>query len=144
MAMTIMHNTGSMLALGQTKKNDTNLSKQLKKVSSGMRINSAGDDAAGYSISEKMRTMIRSLGQDIQNAQTGNNLVAVAEGGIQEIVNNLRSMKQLAINSANDHNTDSDRQIIEKEFASRKQTIHEIAATTNYNGRLLLTGTYAE
>ena len=69
---------------------------------------------------------------------------AFPEGGIQEIVNNLRTMKEMAINAANDHNTDLDRGTIEKEFASRKQTITDIAASTNYNGKLLLTGDYAE
>lgn len=144
MAVSIMNNSGTMLALGQMKKNDSDLSKQLKKIASGMRINSAGDDASGYSISERMRTMIRALGQDIQNVKTGINLVAVAEGGIQEIINNLRSMKEMAINSANDHNTDLDRETLEKEFSSRLATITDITATTNYNGRLLLTGDYAQ
>lgn len=66
MAVSIMNNSGTMLALGQMKKNDSDLSKQLKKVASGMRINSAGDDASGYSISERMRTMIRALGQELR------------------------------------------------------------------------------
>ena len=143
MAMTIRNDSGSMMALGQLKKNDSSLEKQLKKVSSGMRTNSAGDDASGYSISERMRTMIRALGQDIQNTKNGKDLVAVAEGGMKEILNNLREMKAMAINSANDHNTDFDRETLEKEFASRKETITDIAASTNYNGRLLLTGDYA-
>ena len=98
MAMTIRNDSGSMMALGQLKKNDSSLEKQLKKVSSGMRTNSAGDDASGYSISERMRTLIRALGQDIQNTKNGKDLVAAAEGGIQEIINNLRSMKEMAIN----------------------------------------------
>ncbi len=144
MAMTIRNDSGSMMALGQLKKNDSSLEKQLKKVSSGMRTNSAGDDASGYSISERMRTLIRALGQDIQNTKNGKDLVAAAEGGIQEIINNLRSMKEMAINSANDHNTDLDRETLEKEFASRKETIADIAGTTNYNGRLLLTGDYKQ
>ncbi|SHK84095.1 flagellin C-terminal helical region [Selenomonas ruminantium] len=144
MAMTIRNDSSSMMALGQMKKNDSSRNQQLQKVASGMRINSAGDDASGYSISERMRVMIRSLGQDIQNTQTGRNLVATAEGGMQEIINNLRSMKELAINSANDHNTDLDRETLEKEFSSRMESITEITATTNYNGRLLLTGDYAQ
>ena len=143
MAMTIRNDSGSMLALGQMKKNDSALGKQLKKVSSGMRINNAGDDASGYAISERMRTMIRALGQDIQNTKNGKDLVAVAEGGMKEILNNLREMKAMAINSVNDHNTDLDRETLEKDFASRKETITDIAASTNYNGRLLLTGDYA-
>ena len=144
MAMTIRNDSGSMMALGQLKKNDSSLEKQLKKVSSGMRTNSAGDDASGYSISERMRTLIRALGQDIQNTKNGKDLVGVAEGGMQDILDNLREMKAMAINSANDHNTDLDRETLEKEFASRKATITDIVVTTNYNGRLLLTGDYAE
>jgi len=133
----------AQLALGELNKNNNKLSKSLAKVSSGMKYNSAEDGAAEFSISERMRVRIRGLGQDISNAQTGKNLVRVAEGGIQEILNNLRDMKAMAINSANDHNTDADRQTIEKEFEQRMAEIDDIAATTNYNGRLLLLGRYA-
>ena len=107
---------------------------------SGMRYTSAQDGASEYSLSEKMRVRLRRLNQDIVNSQTGANLVRTAEGGIQEIIDNLREMKALAINAANDHNTDVDRQIIQKEQDSRLAVINEIAATTNYNGRLLLNG----
>ena len=130
----------AQLALGELNKNNKNLSKSLAKVSSGMRYTSAQDGASEYSISEKMRVRLRGLNQDIVNSQTGANLVRTAEGGIQEIIDNLREMKALAINAANDHNTDVDRQIIQKEQDSRLAVINEIAATTNYNGRLLLNG----
>ncbi len=143
MSMVVKNNMAAQLALGELNKNNNKLSKSLAKVSSGMRHNSAEDGAAEFSISERMRVRIRGLGQDIFNAQTGKNLVRVAEGGIQEILNNLRDMKAMAINSANDHNTDADRQIIEKEFEQRMAEIDDIAATTNYNGRLLLLGRYA-
>ena len=142
--MQIMNNSAAMAALGEVKKNDTSLGKQLKKVASGMKINGAGDGAAEYAISEKMRVRTRSLDQDIENAQTGKNLVRTAEGGIQEIVNNLRDMKAMAINSANDHNTDADRATINKEFQQRIEEIDDIANTTNYNGRLLLRGDYGD
>ncbi|MDY6267534.1 MAG: flagellin [Selenomonadaceae bacterium] len=142
--MQIMNNSAAMAALGELKKNDTTLGKQLKKVASGMKINGAGDGASEYAISEKMRVRLRSLGQDIANAQTGKNLVRTAEGGIQEIVSNLRNMKAMAINSANDHNTDADRATIDKEFQQRIEEIDDIANTTNYNGRLLLRGDYGD
>ena len=129
--MQIMNNSAAIAALGELRKNDTSLGKQLKKVSSGMKINGAGDGAAEYAISEKMRVRTRSLDQDIDNVQTGKNLVRTAEGGIQEIVNNLPDMKAMAINSANDHNTDLDRATLDKEFQQRIEEIDDIANTTN-------------
>ncbi len=122
--------------------NDSQLSKNLKKVASGIRINSASDDASGYSIAAKMHVLENSLGQDIENVKTGRNLIATAEGGIQEIISNLREMKEMAINAMNDHNSDSDRATIQKVYDRRMETITDIAATTNYNGRLLLNGDY--
>lgn len=143
MAITIMNNTGAMLTLGQLNKNISKVGKDLKKVSSGMKLNSAGDDASGYAISEKMRARLRGLNQDEQNVKNGKALLHVAEGGIQNIVDELRSLKELALNSANDHNTDLDRATIQKEFDSRKANINDIASETNYNGKILLDGRYA-
>ena len=140
--MIIKSNMDAIRSRNQLRANDKQLAKDLKKISSGQKINSAEDGASEYSIGKKMDVMIRSLDQDIDNSKTGRNLVATAEGGIQEIVNNLRDMKAMAINSANDHNTDADRATLEKEFSSRMGTITDIAATTNYNGRLLLNGDY--
>ena len=142
MAMTIMNNTGAMLTLGQLNKNISKVGKELKKASSGMKLNSAGDDASGYAISEKMRVRLRGLNQDEQNVKNGKSLLHVAEGGIQNIVDELRSLKELALNSANDHNTDLDRATIQKEFDSRKANINDIASETNYNGKILLDGRY--
>ena len=118
--MQIMNNSAAVAALGELRKNDTTFGKQLKKVSSGMKINGAGDGAAEYAISEKMRVRTRSLDQDIDNVQTGKNLV-----------NNLPDMKAMAINSANDHNTDLDRATLDKEFQQRIEEIDDIANTTN-------------
>lgn len=142
--MQLNHNAAALSSLNTLNKNESGLSKALKKASSGMKINSASDGASEYSIGNKMDVMIRSLDQDRVNSETGRNLVAVAEGGIQEIINNIRSMKELAINAANDHNTDIDRETIQKEFSSRMRTISDIAAETNYNGRYLLNGDYCE
>lgn len=144
MAMILNHDMSAVKTLNTLKKNDSELAKALKKASSGMKINGASDGASEYAIGSKMDVMIRSLDQDRVNAETGRNLVAVAEGGIQEIINNIRSMKEMAINAANDHNSDSDRETIQKEFSSRMKTISDIAAETNYNGRYLLNGDYYE
>lgn len=140
--MQIMNSGMTMMALGELKKNDTSLGKQLKKVASGMRVNGAGDGASEYAISERMRVQLRALGQDIVNAQTGKALVKTAMGGVENIQDNLREMKAMAINAANDHNTDADRATLQKEFSQRMEQIDDIAATTNYNGKLLLDGHY--
>ena len=142
MAMVIMNNGAAMQALHENDKNSNKLSKDLQKVASGMKINGASDGAAEYAVSEKMRVMIRSLGQDIENAKKGIDLVKIAEEGMQNIVDQLRDMKAMAIDSANDHNSDADRAILQKEFASRMAGIDNIAATTNYNGKILMDGRY--
>ncbi len=142
MAMIVSHNSSAQMALGELRKNNNKLDKASRQAASGVKIGGAGDGASEYAISEKMRVQIRGLEQDIANAQTGTNLIKTAEGGIQEIINNLRSLKELALNAANDHNTDLDRETIQKEVNSRLATIDDIAATTNYNGRLLLNGDY--
>lgn len=144
MAMTVMNNSSAMMTLGELNKNANKLSKDLKKVSSGMKLNSAGDGASEYAISEKMRTKIRGLDQDIQNVQNGRSLLAVADGGIQSIIDELRNLKELAINSANDHNSDIDRATLQKEFDQRSANIEEIAVETNYNGIPLLDGRWCQ
>ena len=144
MAMAVKNNMSATKTLNTLNKNNTEMAKSLKKVSSGMKITGASDGASEYSISKRMDVLIRSLGQDIDNTKTGRNLVNTAEGGIQEIINLLRDMKEKALNSANDHNSDMDRATIQKDFAGRIDAIAEIAATTNYNGRLLLNGNYPE
>lgn len=144
MAMIINNNFSAQMVLGEMQKNNNKLDKTARQAASGIKIGGAGDGASEYSISEKMRVQIRGLEQDIANAQTGTNLIKTAEEGIQEIINNLRSLKELALNAANDHNTDLDRETIQKEVDSRLATIDDIAATTNYNGRILLNGHYTQ
>ena len=82
-----------------------------------MKLNSAGDDASAYSISEKMSVQIRSLSQDIENVQKGKSMLDVGASGIDNIIDELRNLKELAINAANDHNTDKDRAAIQKEYS---------------------------
>ena len=142
MAMTIMNNPAAAMTLGELNKNITQVGKQLAKVASGQKINGAADDASGYAVSEKMRVRIRGLDQDIENVKTGRNLLGVAAGGIDSIVEELRNLKELALNAANDHNADTDRATLQKEYEQRNANINDIASTTNYNGKLLLDGRY--
>ena len=94
-AMIIKSNMDAIRSRNQLRANDKQLAKDLKKISSGQKINSAEDGASEYSIGKKMDVMIRSLDQDIDNSKTGRNLVATADGGIQEIVNNLQDANEL-------------------------------------------------
>ncbi len=141
-ALIINHNLGSEMALSLMEKNQNSLGKDLKAAASGAKINSASDGASEYAISRRLEVEELGLGQDIANVKTGGDMLAVAEGGIQQVIENLRDMKKLAINAANDTNTDADRATIEKEFSHRMETITDISATTNYNGKLLLAGDY--
>lgn len=130
-----------MLALGNLKKNTTALGKEIKKVSSGMKINSAGDSAAEYAISERMRVRIRSLEQNQENVKTGSSLLHTAEGGIQNQIDILRNVKRKVIDAANDTNTDFDRKVIQKELTQCYDQMQEIAAETDYNTQRVLLGT---
>lgn len=143
MAMVVQHNAAAQLALGELNKNVNKVGELLGKVSSGQKLNSAKDDAASFCISEKMREQIRTLLQDNQNVQNGSALFKIADGGINSIVEELRNLKELAINSANDTNSDIDRAIMQKEFSQRMANINDVATTTNYNGKTLLDGTYS-
>ena len=116
MAMVVKNNMTAVNTLNILNKNSSALSKSLQKVSSGMKINSAADDASGYAISERMRVQIRSLDQANQNTQNGSSMMKVAEGAVSSTVEILKTLKEKAVNAANDSNTDSDRQTIQKEL----------------------------
>ena len=144
MAMKAMYNAGAQLSLAQLNKNINKAGKALAKLSSGKRkIGAQEDDSASFGISEKMREQIRSLLQDNQNVQNGSSMLRVAERGVDQIVQELTRLKELAINAANDSNTDEDRKTIQKEFDSVTTTIDDIALGTNYNGKILLDGRWA-
>lgn len=140
MAMTIMNDASASMTLGELNKNISELGKQLKKVSSGMRINGAGDGPSEFSISEKMRVRIRALDQDERNVQNGTALLRVAEGAIQSQIEIMKTIKQKVIDADNDTNTDLDRMTIQKEIDQGYQQIEDIAQETNYNGKRLLVG----
>ncbi len=142
MAMTVMYNAGAQLSLGELNKNINKIGKSLAKLSSGEKFHGVQENSADYAISEKMREQIRSLFQDDQNVQNGSSMVKTAERGIDQIVDNLRTMKELAIDAANDSNTDADRHTIQKEIDQRREVINDIALGTKYNGKILLDGRY--
>ena len=138
--MRVMNNTLAMLALGETNKNQKILSKQLKKVATGTKITGAGDGASEYSISEKMRVKLRALGQDEQNVQAGASMLHVAEGGIQQQVDILKTVKEKVLAANNDTATDVDRQTIQKEIDQSYDQLQDIATMTSYNDRRVLFG----
>jgi flagellin len=121
--------------------NNTNAAKAMEKLSSGLRINRAGDDAAGLSISEKMRAQIRGLDQGARNAQDGISLIQTAEGGLNETHAILQRMRELAVQAANDTNQTKDREAIMTEINEYVDEIDHIAKSTTFNGQNLLNAT---
>lgn len=141
MAMVVKNNMSAKNTLNELNKNEKARTKNQKNLSTGMKINSAEDDASGYAISEKMQTQIRSLNQDLDNTQTAMSMLKVAEGGVQSTVDILSTLKEKVINAANDTNTDADRAIIQKELDQAVSQIDE-NANVMYNGKVVLDGSH--
>ncbi len=116
------------------------LSKNLERLSSGSRINQAGDDAAGLAISENLRAQVRGLKQAKRNAQDGVSLIQVSEGGLNEVTNILIRLRELAIQSASDTVGDRERSFTDREFQALKSEVDRISMSTNFNGTPLLNG----
>ncbi len=114
--------------------------KAMEKLSSGLRINKAGDDAAGLAISEKMRAQVRGLDQASRNSQDGISLIQTAEGSLGETQNILQRMRELATQAANGTNTEADRAEIQKEINELTSEINRIGNTTEFNNQSLLNG----
>ena len=138
--MIINHNLMALNTHRQMGVNNAGTSKSLEKLSSGYRINRAGDDAAGLAISEKMRGQIRGLNQASRNAQDGISLIQTAEGALNETHAILQRMRELAVQSATDTNTDADRAKIQLEMDELAKEITRISNTTEFNTRNLLAG----
>lgn len=141
--MSIVSNIPSLNAqrnLGQTQ---SRLSANMGRLSSGLRINQAGDDAAGLAISEKLRSQTRSLAQAERNAMDGISMLQTAEGAMNEVNGVLTRMRELAIQASNDTNSATERDFIDLEFQQLKGEIDRIANVTEFNGTTLLTGTAA-
>lgn len=139
MGMVVKNNMSAVSTLNTLNKNSNALSKSLAKVSSGMKINGASDDASGYAISERMRVQIRGLDQANQNTQNGTSMMKVAEGAVSSTVDILKTLKEKVINAANDSNTDEDRSTIQKELDQSIDQINDNANVT-YNGKYLVDG----
>jgi len=138
--MRINHNISALNTYRQLSFNNTQTAKNLEKLSSGYRINRAGDDAAGLAISEKMRGQIRGLEMATKNAQDGISLIQTAEGALNETHAILQRIRELAVQAANDTNTDNDRAELQKEVDQLLQEIDRIADTTQFNTKNLLDG----
>jgi flagellin len=144
MALFVNTNVPSLNAQRNLVGTNRDLNQALERLSSGLRINRAGDDAAGLAISESLRTQIRGLNQAIRNANDGLSLVATAEGALGEVVNNIQRIRELAIQAANGTNSDSNRAAIQNEIDQLVEEIDRIGNTTQFNNRNLLDGTFVD
>ncbi|MGE7593992.1 flagellin [Peribacillus frigoritolerans] len=136
--MIINHNIAALNTHNQLSKATNAQSKSMEKLASGMRINRAGDDAAGLAISEKMRGQIRGLDQASRNAQDGISLIQTAEGALNETHDILQRMRELSVQSSNDTNTAEDQGNLDDEFQQLKSEIDRIANETQFNKKAVL------
>ena len=142
--MIIQHNMPAANTNRQLGITNGNLQKSTEKLSSGYRINRAGDDAAGLSISEKMRGQIRGLNQASTNAQDGISMIQTAEGAMNELHSVVQRMRELTVQAANDTNVAEDRMAIQSEIKQLSEEIDRIAQSTEFNTMKLLNGDYSE
>jgi flagellin len=138
--MRINHNIAALNTYRQLTAGTAAAGKSMEKLSSGLRINRAGDDAAGLAISEKMRGQIRGLEMASKNSQDGISLIQTAEGALNEVHSILQRMRELAVQASNDSNTDTDRQELQKEIDQLIEEIDRIGNTTEFNTKKLLNG----
>lgn len=143
MSQVINTNIGALNAQRNLNKSQMSQMTAMQRLSSGLRINSAKDDAAGLAISERMTSQINGLNQAARNANDGISIAQVAEGGLSEISNLLQQMRELAVQAANDANSDLDRASIQNSVQSLYDEIDRISATTDFNGTKLFTGAAA-
>jgi len=141
--MIINHNLSAMFANRNVDINNLNVEKNMEKLSSGLRINRAGDDASGLAVSEKMRSQIRGLNQASKNAANGISLIQTSEGYLQESQDILQRLRELAIQASNGIYTNEDRMQIQVEVSQLVDEIDRIASHAQFNGMNLLTGRFA-
>ena len=142
MSTIVNTNVASLTAQRSLAKSSGELATALQRLSSGLRINSAKDDAAGLAISERLTTQVRGYNQAIRNAGDGISLAQTAEGGMEAITNSMQRMRELAVQAANYSNTTADRTAINSEFAQLKAEIDRVSQQTKFNTRGLLDGTF--
>jgi flagellin len=140
--MIINTNIASLNAQRNLTGTQSQVQQALQRLSSGLRINSAKDDAAGMSISDRMTSQIRGMNQAVRNANDGISLAQTAEGSLQEVTNNLQRIRELAVQSANSTNSASDRAALDNEVQQRVAEINRVAAQTSFNGIKLLDGSF--
>ena len=138
--MRINHNISSMIGQSALGTNQANLAKSLEKLSTGLRINRASDDAAGLSVSESLRSKIRGMSRASSNAEDGIALLQISEGATGEINNIMQRMRELAIQSSTDTMTTTERSYTNKEFGQLMNEITRISSSASYNGMTLLDG----
>jgi flagellin len=141
--MIINHNMSAIFADRQLRLNDTALTKDMEKLSSGSRITRAGDDASGLAVSEKMRAQIRGLNQASANASNGISFIQTTEGYLQESQDILQRLRELAVQSANGVYTDEDRMQIQVEVSALVNEVDRISSHAQFNGMNMLTGRFA-
>lgn len=142
--MVINHNMSAMFANRQLGVTGTSLEKDMEKLSSGMRINRAGDDASGLAVSEKMRAQIRGLNQASQNAANGISFIQTTEGYLQETTDIMQRIRELAIQSSNGIYSEEDRMQIQVEISALVSEVDRIASSAQFNGMNMLTGRFAQ
>ncbi len=140
MSITVNTNVQSLFAQRALGKNTMNMQKSLEKLSTGFRINRAGDDAAGLSISEGLTSEIKGLGKAKQNIGDGISLVQTAEGALSVVQDNLQRIRELVVQSENGTNSDDELNAIQREINERVRTIDDVAKATKFNGNDLLVG----
>ena len=143
MALTINTNVASLNAQRNLGSTQSNLARSMQRLSSGLRINSAKDDAAGLAISDRMTSQIRGLNQATRNANDGISLAQTAEGAMQESTNILQRMRELSVQSANASNSAADRSALQSEVNQLQSEMNRIANTTTFNGIKVLDGTFS-
>ena len=141
--MVINHNMSAMFANRQLGVTGLSLSKDMEKLSSGEKINRAGDDASGLAVSEKMRSQIRGLNRASQNAQNGISFIQTTEGYLQETTDIMQRIRELAIQSSNGIYSDEDRMQIQVEISALVSEVDRIASAAQFNGMNMLTGRFA-
>ncbi|MDY2842466.1 MAG: flagellin [Treponema sp.] len=141
--MVINHNMSAMFANRQLGVTGLSLSKDMEKLSSGEKINRAGDDASGLAVSEKMRGQIRGLNQASQNAQNGISFIQVTEGYLQETTDIMQRIRELSVQSSNGIYSDEDRMQIQVEVSQLVAEVDRIASQAQFNGMNMLTGRFA-
>jgi flagellin len=142
--MVINHNMSAMYAQRQTGATNLSTQKSMEKLSSGMRINRAGDDASGLAVSEKMRSQIRGLNQAAQNVQNGISFIQTTEGYLQETTDIVQRIRELAVQASNGIYAEEDRMQIQVEVSQLVAEVDRIASQAQFNGMNMLTGRFAQ